>query len=291
MRVFLTGSSGQVGGAIATALLDSGFEVVGAWRSRLPVASSETVQVELGRAGAVGEIRSAIAPCGAIVHAAASLSLDPFDPTIPLTNCVGTQQITELAELWAVHTIINISSVPVVGEPPHEAITEELLPKPRSVYHASKLFGEHLVRLAQREDRSAMSLRITSPVGAGTPIGRIFGTFVRQAAAGQPLIVFGAGTRRQNYVDVRDIAIAVAENLGGRVNGIYNIGGARSVSDLELARMCVDVLGSHSHIEFSETTNADDADVWNVSIAKARRDLGFQPRFTLADSIRDLAAR
>jgi len=57
---------------------------------------------------------------------------------------------------------------------------------------------------------------------------------------------------------------------------------------LELARTCIEVLGSRSVVEFSDRSNPDDNTVWNVSIAKARRDLKYEPQFTIAESIRSL---
>ena len=44
------------------------------------------------------------------------------------------------------------------------------------------------------------------------PDKRIF-LFVKQAQAGQPLQFAGQGSRRQNYVDVRDVATAVEQCL------------------------------------------------------------------------------
>jgi nucleoside-diphosphate-sugar epimerase len=281
----LTGASGHVGGAIARRLFAQGFEVVGASRSMNAALPIETVQVDLIDTDAVKRLEEYISPCDAIVHAAASLARGLFDASISLTNCLGTQRILELGERWGVKNVIYISSVPVIGIPPAEPITEDYRINPLTAYHASKVFGEQLVRLAGNKDRSTVSLRITAPVGPGTPQTQVLAIFAARASSNQALTIFGAGTRQQNYVDVRDISIAVEECLRRNISGLYNIAGADCISDIDLAKKCIAVFESASPIEFSGRPNPDDGIVWNVSISKARRDLNYVPQFSIEESI------
>lgn len=140
--------------------------------------------------------------------------------------------------------------------------------------------------LANLSGCRAASLRLTSPAGPGTPEKRILSVFVRRALSNQTLEVPGRGTRKQNYVDVRDVAAAVGACLAKRASGLYNIASAESISNYDLALTCVDQLSSHSKVTFSETPDPEEGVSWDVSIAKARRDLCYQPQFTIDDSIR-----
>ena len=101
-----------------------------------------------------------------------------------------------------------------------------------------------------------------------------------------PLQVLGQGTRRQNYVDVRDVAIAVETCLTRHASGVYNIAAAESISNYELARTCIDELGSSSSIAFAGKPDPEEGTIWDVSLAKAFRDLDYRPQFSLRDSIR-----
>jgi nucleoside-diphosphate-sugar epimerase len=290
MRIFLTGATGQVGRAIAAFLGGRGYQVVGASRHFQPVRGlSEHVEARLGSEGVVDLLGRAVQPCEAIVHAAASLSHDKYDPSISLTNCLGTQQIIELAHIWRSVELIYISSVPVIGSPLHHPITEDHPTQPSTAYHASKLFGERLMRLAEANGCCAASLRITSPSGPGTPDNRILAVFVRGAVAGEPLRILGRGTRRQNYVDVRDIAVAVESCLTKHASGVYNIAAADSVSNYELAQICIEELSSSASVEFVGAPDPEEGVVWDVSVSKASRDLGYEPQFTIQDSIRAIA--
>ena len=119
---------------------------------------------------------------------------------------------------------------------------------------------------------------------------RALAVFVRQALRDEPLNVLGNGTRRQDYVDVRDVAVAVDRCLRSRVGGRFNVGRGETISNLELARTCVRVLDSRSHVETGSAPDPEEGLAWEVSIARARTELGYDPRCGLDDSIRAVAA-
>jgi dTDP-glucose 4,6-dehydratase len=295
VRILVTGASGHVGGAIAAHLMSEDHEVVGLGRrptERLTGSNqrlSSAIAADLGRPGVARTLAADERRCDAIVHAAASLELDPHSPAISLTNGLGSQQMVELATRWDVASFVYISSVPVIGRPLQLPVTEEHPASPATPYHASKLFGEHLVAIAGRAGTRTVSLRLTAPVGPGMASGRILPAFVRQALAGERLAVAGRGTRGQDYVDVRDVAAAVAASLQQRATGRLNIASGRCVTNLELASLCVQAVGSSSEITLGEEPDPDDDVRWEVSIARAERTIGYRPRRSLADSIQAVA--
>jgi UDP-glucose 4-epimerase len=152
------------------------------------------------------------------------------------------------------------------------------------------VFGEQLTGLVARAGVPAVSLRLTAPVGPGMPEGRILSRFVRRALDGEPLEVAGHGTRRQDYVDVRDIAAAVQACIDRQATGLLNIASGRSTSNLDLARACTETLGSGSPVRLSGLPDPEDGVRWEVSIEKAAAALAYEPRHSLADSIRAVAA-
>ena len=284
MRVLVTGSSGHVGGAIAARLRTDGHTVIGVSRHRGSAAVSDHVEIDISDPDAVGRLSKAVEPCTAIVHAAASLSHDPDAPSVSLTNCWGSQAMLAVGRAWGVESFVYLSSIGVIGLPVELPITEDHPVAPRSAYHASKRFGEHLVQIAQSDGMSAVSLRLTAPVGAGMPRGRILSVFVERARRGEALVVLGQGTRQQNYVDVRDIATAVVQCLDARATGILNIGGPSSVSNVELAQTCIEVLNSSSEVQFSGLDSEEGA-TWDVSTSRAASSIGYSPRYRVADAI------
>jgi len=287
MRILVTGSSGHVGQAIAEHLANAGHEVVGLdLRPGGPTGLIQQIEADIASENVASRICCEAPPCAAIVHTAAALGKDLCAPAISLTNCLGTQQMIRLACLWGATRFIYTSGVPVIGLPQQLPITEEHPVHPPTAYHASKLYGEHLVRLAERDGLIATILRLTSPVGPNMPDNRILSIFVRRALANERLTLVGQGTRRQNYVDVRDVALAVEACLCQSVSGLFNVASNRSISNHELAQLCVSMLASSSPIEFTGNPDPEEGVVWDVSIARAAERFGYHPHFTIEDSIR-----
>ncbi len=281
----MTGATGHIGAAVAQRLTEAGHEAVGLSRSGAAALTADiSSAADMAR---VGRER----PCEAVVHAAAAIDADPHSPEVSMTNCLGTQRVVELAEHWGSARLVFLSSLPVVGVPRELPVTEDHPVAPPTAYHASKLFGERVVALAARRGTAAVSLRVTSPVGPGTPPGRIFSEFVRRALAGEPLEVAGEGTRAQDYVDVRDVAEATLLALDGPGEGVFNVARGEAVTNADLARRCVAALGSGSEVRLGGRPDPEDGVRWEVSIARAARDLGYAPARSLEDSILAAAGR
>src|SRR3989339_1287562 len=245
MRVLVTGASGMVGGTIATHLLEKGFEVIALNRNPTLIKGlAQSVQEDISMASLTERIINEIDPCDAIVHTAANMDKNSYNFDIIHTNCFGTQQLLNLAKIWGVNRFIFISSVPVIGIPQVLPITEEHPTHPLTAYHASKLFGEYLVQIAASNQLAGTILRLPSPVGPKMPDNRILSSFVKNSLVNMPLQLSGQGSRKQNYVDVRDVAVVVENCLHRKISGIFNIAGKNCISNLELACLCIQILKS-----------------------------------------------
>ena len=291
MRILVTGASGHVGGAIAEQLAAEGHHVVGLSRSRGPSpAVAEWMLADLA-ADAEHELAPASGEaCDAIVHAAAAIAHHPHAPEVSLVNCLGTQRVVALAERWRVRSLVYISSVHTIGTPRLLPITEDHPVDPPTAYHASKIYGERLVELARRRGTAAATLRITSPVGPGMPDGRILSVWVRRALAGEPLDLAGEGGRRQDYVDVRDVAAGVAASLRRGASGSFNVASGRAVSNRELAQLVLEVCESSSPVRPTGRPDPDEHLSWEVSLERAAAAFGYVPRHDVRDSIEAVAA-
>ncbi|MDD4497992.1 MAG: SDR family oxidoreductase, partial [Methanosarcinaceae archaeon] len=204
-------------------------------------------------------------------------------------NCLGFHQILKLAKHWDVKSVVYLSSIGVIGTPFVHPITELHPPNPKTAYHASKLYGEYLGLIANTAGVSCAILRLSSPIGLGMPKNKIVSRFVSRACENKPLEILGNGTRKQNYVDVRDISSAIEQCLTKSVHGIYNIGGSECISNLDLAKECIVTLNSTSNIEYTNMIDVEEGVVWDLSIEKAKCDFAYCPKYTLKQSISDIS--
>lgn len=290
MRILVTGSNGHVGSAIAADLISKGHDVVGLSRSPSTIKGfKKQLQIDLGDSTSIKGMFLENPPCDIIIHAAAAISKDPYEPSICHVNCFGTQMLLKLAEYWKTKQFFYISGVPVIGQPQHLPITENHPTFPPTTYHASKLFGEHLTSLTLAGKCSYIILRLTSPIGPGTNSNRILPVFIQRALQGKALNMVGKGTRKQNYVDVRDVSSLIESCLLKEISGLYNIAGAKCISNFELAKLCIHILRSASEITFLDEPNPDEGIVWDVSIEKAKKQLCYQSRYGLEQSIIDMS--
>lgn len=286
MRVLVTGATGFIGAAVTEHLRGQGEDVVALDR-RPPAGAmyAEAVQADMSSAAFVDDAAAAIGRCDAVVHAAAIIDMNPFKADIVLANCLGTQQALHLARRLNAGVFVYLSSVQVIGTPGHLPVTEDHPVRPLTAYHASKLFGEHMVHVASGEGFTGTVLRLTSPVGPGMPDGRILSVFVKQSMVNGPIRILGRGTRMQNYVDVRDIAPVVGQSLQRKIPGVFHIAGTMSITNVDLAERCIRLLRSASEIRFSGTPDPEEGITWDVSIQKAVHALGYHPQHDIDSTI------
>lgn len=286
MRVLVTGASGHVGGAVVRALHAAGMTVLAASRSPLTGFPPDVQPVRADLRDAFADaLRPVLAECDAVVHCAAALPPAP-DDEIAAVNNAATRQLVELAREGGVGQMLFLSSMSLLRPPLERPVTEAHPVAPETAYARSKHDGEGAV-LDAGPGLTGTVFRITSPVGPGLRRDTLFPRFVRASAQGAPLTLNGRGTRRQDYVDVRDIAAAVVRALSARAGGLFNIASGVPVSNRELAERCSAVFGGRSEILFSGAPDPDDEVVWEVCIEKARQTLGWTPSQPLEASIRD----
>lgn len=286
VRVLVTGANGFIGSYVCKELIRNGHEAVGLAhtpgnRNDLAACyygdiSSETEMCAL--AEQLGEIE-------AIIHCAAYLSYQDFDSRIMMVNAVGTQNVVTLARQTGCKKLIYISGTTVIGVPKMHPITESHPLHPKTMYHASKLAGEYIV---QASEIPAIILRVPSPVGIGMNPKTILPTFISCCMRGADMVLYGKGTRKQNYIGVQDVARASVLALKHKENACYNLSG-RLISNYELALLCRETIGSASQITFAEKPDPSEGQAWDISAQKIFRELGFVPQVNLEDSIAELA--
>lgn len=291
-KVLITGSNGFIGGHVVNYFKQSGWYVIGLGRRNEP---SSKVDAYFKCDLATDKVFGIFDYCkvdrvDAVVHLAADMRHEPYTVDVVTNNCGGTQRLIELCEKTKIPVFIQLSSLPVIGRPTQHPISEEHPLKPPTVYHVTKVTQEMLAEYARYTfGLRTMSFRISAPVGIGMNPKTIFPVFVNNALNNDDITLLGKGTRRQTYIHVKDIAQAILKGIESEAYGVFNLASENCLSNYELACSCIKVLGSQSHIRFSDRQDPADDFIWDVSLDKIKEAIGYQPMVGIEEAIAEYA--
>lgn len=286
-RVLITGSNGFVGRNIANELLKK-YSVIGVslHKTNLTGLPITYLQADLSDSQSLERLNNF--QFDAIIHCAASISMDNNDPRLIDTNLRGTLNVINLAKHTGCRHFIYLSSVQVIGIPVELPIDETHLIYPRTFYHLTKYIGETYLEQAV-EDFPSTVLRLSSPIGAGMPVNRFLPFIIKQCLKNEPLRLLGKGGRVQNYIDISDIARAVVQVLDTAKTGLFNLVSTHSYSNLEVTEICIRTLQSASKISFGGD-DPEENHKWVFSTEKIRNVLGFCPDKSLERTIKEISS-
>ncbi|NMH70528.1 NAD(P)-dependent oxidoreductase [Bacillus sp. RO3] len=288
MRILVTGLNGFLGTYVCNKLKDK-HDVVGIGTlKRESIVGIEYFRAYIESSTFVSEMTEKVKNCDVIIHLAAYIDKDNFNDKLIDVNCKGTAHLVKLAKELNAKKIIHSSGLTVIGEPVNLPITEEHRTDPNTLYHITKLMSEKIVNLGSTYNIKPINLRIPSPIGVGMNENTILPMILKRCLENKPIVILGKGSRRQNYIDVRDVAEAIVSSVDKDIEGVYNIASETTISNVELAKLCIDLTGSSSEIVFSEKEDPEESKYWDASIEKAKDVLFFKPKYSLENTINDI---
>lgn len=290
MRVVITGATGHLGRAVVAAL--EGHEVVAVSRGGADVGHARGLAADLADDASVGVLSRALGPDVALVHLAAwhppaTAATSPTDRRRLLeVNVLGTMRALDAARGGNVACVVYASSFEVYGAPRTSPITEAHPTYPRTDYGATKLAGEHHLAAFAYEEGGVrtVSLRMPAIYGPGERTPRALPNFLAAVAGGDRPVVHGEGEDLRDQLHVRDAAQAVTCALE-RGAGVYQVADGEAHSVGAIARLAMEVAGL-AGAPVSRERAKPRAD-FHMAIDAARRELGFEPRVTLAEGMRE----
>jgi GDP-4-dehydro-6-deoxy-D-mannose reductase len=303
VRALVTGAAGFVGGHLVRALLAEGCEVHATLQPGHPVpAAAEAahwVEMELTSASSVSHALRQSQP-ERVFHLAAQASVgDSYrDPLATWeVNATGTLRLAEALPAGA--RMLFVSSAEVYG-PVSEAeqpIGENRPLRPTNPYAASKAAAEMAVsEVAHSRGAHLVIARSFNHTGPGQDARFALPAFALQLAAIRagtqpPLLRVGNLEARRDFLDVRDVVDAYRILLErGQSGRAYNVASGQAHSMAELLEVLVELSGTGARVE------TDPARVRPLDLPLlcgdpgALRALGWSPRYSLRDALRELLA-
>jgi dTDP-glucose 4,6-dehydratase len=208
-----------------------------------------------GGAGFIGSafVRLVIAETAegadAIVHFAAESHVDRSilspEPVIQ-TNLRGTFTLLEAARRLKIGRFLHVSTDEVYGslEPPFEA-TEEFPLNPSSPYSASKAGSDLLARSYFVTYKMPVVItRASNNYGPYQFPEKLIPLMISNALEDRPLPVYGDGMQVRDWLYVDDHCRGILAALrSGRDGEIYNIGGNRSLPNIDVIHLLLTATG------------------------------------------------
>jgi nucleoside-diphosphate-sugar epimerase len=282
-RVAVTGGSGKLGRACVRDLIEHGYEVVNLDRAPSPDDLAPYLQIDLADYGQVASALTGVDDrydrLDAVVHLAAipAPGLRPDSATFH-NNMLSTYNVFAAAKTAGIDNIVWASSETVLGlpfetPPPYLPVDEEYEPRPESTYSLVKTLEEAMVGQLCRWNPAlkATGLRFSNVM------------YVEDYAAfpafdGDPTL---RNWNLWSYIDARDGALAIRlglerEGTGKEVFVIASPDTVMSTPTPELVQTHYPDLELKRPVEGHETL---------LSIDKARRILGYDPKHTWRDYV------
>lgn len=291
-HVVVTGGSGFVGRSLVRALIKRGTPVTIVDLQAPPAELDDprVTFVEGDLREAATRERAVVRGTTGVIHLAAITSVlqSVEKPAETYTNNVEvTQELLELCRQRGVGQFVLASTNAVVGDIGHGTINEELPVRPLTPYGATKAACEMLLAGYAGSYRMATTaLRFTNIYGPGMNQKDSFiPRLMRAALSGTGVEVYGDGSQCRDFVHIDDVVQGILAAWDKQYTGTAVIGSGNSITVLELieavrAATEVDIPVTHVPAKNGEMPAVI------VEVAKAQRELGYQPMVELTDGLR-----
>jgi UDP-glucose 4-epimerase len=298
-RILITGGGGFIGSHLAETLAKHNYVTVlddfstGA-QSNLDEASVNAV---INGSVTDTELVERVVPGHDIVaHMAAVMGVKrtlerPLE--VLEVNIDGTRTVLDAAADADVERVLVASTSEVYGDAPEPPYAEDDEQAPKTNYAVAKLADERFAEAyGETHDLDYTIVRyfnVYGPRQDSSGYGYVVPIFVRNALAGDPLEVHGDGGQTRDFTYIDDAVDCTIAALGpaGR-NEVFNVGGGAELTIHELAETVVDSVGN------GDVTFIDHPRPYTVKrrcsdISKAVDRLGYEPRYTIDNGIRQLS--
>ena len=228
-------------------------------------------------------LEDAMRACDAVVHFAAESHVDRSltgADAFFATNVLGTQTLLEAARRAGVERVVHVSTDEVYGSIAEGAWREDHLLEPNSPYSASKA-GSDLAALAyHRSYGLAVSVtRCSNNYGPRQFPEKVIPLFVTNLIDGRRVPLYGDGLNVRDWLHVDDHCRGVALVLErGRAGEIYNIGGGTELTNRELTRRLLALLGQDESMIEPVADRLGHDRRYCVDWTKIHEELGYTPR-------------
>ncbi len=298
-KILVTGGAGYVGAVLIPKLLTKGYEVKVIDLYLYGENVLDKVKDHPGLTQIKGDIRDLdllrreMPGTDAVIH----LACISNDPSYELNPALGKSinydaflPLVDTAKREGVKRFIFASSSSVYGVKEEPDVTEELSLEPLTDYSKYKALCEEYLLKQQSDNFTVLILRPATVCGY-SPRLRLDLTvniLTNHAVNKGKITVFGGEQKRPNIhiADMTDLYVKTLSYSKEKIAGKIFNAGYQNYKVIQLAEMVKKVVGN-PNLQM-EIVASDDKRSYCVCSEKIKRELGFVPKHTVEDAIRDL---
>jgi nucleoside-diphosphate-sugar epimerase len=299
--VLLTGGAGYIGSALLPKLLQRGHRVIlldrffygtDPIRSVIDHPNLKIVKADFRR---VDKLVECMRGADAVIHLGAIVG-DPAcaldtDLTIEV-NLIGTRTIAEVAKGYGIRRFIFASTCSVYGASTDDKLlTEESPLNPVSLYAVTKLASEKLLMNLASESFSPTCLRFSTIFGLSgrTRFDLVVNLLTAKAVMDGKITIEG-GNQWRPFLHVDDAALSLLHTLESPLakvhNQVYNVGGDEHNFTIQQIGELIRTLVPQA--ELINVGAGGDQRNYKADFRKIREELGFKPRWTIAEGVKQV---
>jgi len=277
MIALVTGDTGFIGSNMRDFLIKKNVEVIGfSRRNGFNIFNMD-------------QLRKAAKKCDIVYHFAAEARpgesvLNPVR-TVEV-NLKGSLNVLEACREAGV-PLVYPSSCEIYGDST-VPIREDFPINPPNPYAASKAAIDRLCYTYYKcYGLDVKILRLFNPYGPRQQLNKIMPTFYFEAIRNKPITVYGDGSDTRDYVYIEDIVrgLWLARKLSA--GEVINLATGKATTNLEVARLIKEIVGSQSEIVFVDYPKAFGGIKNQVgSYEKAECLIGWKPEISLREGVK-----
>lgn len=303
MRVLVTGGAGFIGSNFVRRAIDGTLpgisEIIildkltyAGTKTNLSMLAKDSYRLEVGDICDVDLVNSLTKGVDAVINFAAESHVDRSISSASefvRTNVLGTQTLLDASLRNEVGTFVQVSTDEVYGTIPKGSWREDFPLLPNSPYSASKAGSDLIVRAYNKTfGLDTRVTRCSNNYGPHQFPEKVIPLFVTNLMEGKKVPLYGEGKNVRDWLHVDDhcrgIFLALTKGKSGE---IYNIGGGRELTNLELTAKVLELMGKdESWIERVPDRLGHDLR-YSVDHSKASAELGYRPTISFEKGIRE----
>lgn len=289
-RVLVTGGAGFIGSHVVDCLLVLGKEIIvldnlsSGNPSYLP-QGVPLIQFDISDPAVVERI--AVTRPDAIVHCAAQVSVprSMLDPARDrAVNLVGMEHVIVGAQHAGGCRVVFLSTGGGIYGEVEQPATETNLPCPKAYYSVHKYTAERYLEMSGLPYAIARLSNVYGPRQRRDLEGGVVAILARNLAAHEPIVIYGDGEQRRDFLYVSDAADAIVTMLTAGVDGLWNVGTGRATSINDLLAAAEKIFGPATSVLHEQARVADICSSV-LSAEKIAVELGWRVQRSLEDGL------